>query len=31
LFYVNIPDRLLSAKSLALAKKNQEAKTKTGK
>ena len=30
LFYVNIPDRLLSAKSLALAKKNQEAKTKTG-
>ena len=31
LFYVNIPDRLLSAKSLALAKKNQEAKAKTGK
>jgi len=30
LFYVNIPDRLLSAKSLALAKKNQEAKAKTG-
>jgi hypothetical protein len=29
LFYANIPDRLISTKSLALAKKNQEAKTKT--